>query len=399
LRRYRHIRSGRESSSLLDLADGAEVDRAGLSDLLAFGYQSGCRTLLSGVERVLPHWDPAPPALHPDALSTLDERADRLWQLLRDAVARASSHAKRPRTTLSGGLDSRAVAAAAASLDSSRFTVGTFGDEDCVDLPVAEGVAQRLGLRQQVSVLTPGAALAHEERVWRATSGYGGPAAAPGAATDRSWAEQCDVLLSGTSGDVIWGDSAMPGPSPARRLGKLGCPYAEPRWSEDLPPAPLWVSAAGAASWRNLWTRQQGATWDGVLPRLAFTQVVPVLWDEPLLSYCLALGAEDRCDRMLLRHMLERHAPEVSASALPSVRGPVHDLDRAWRTSPAWAEELEYWLAQDAATTASWQALGLRRQAVDRMVSQVRGGRRSRAGFLSRLRAAWRWGVLLSSSR
>ena len=189
----------------------------------------------------------------------------------------------------------------------------------------------------------------------------------------------------------------MPGPSPAPRLGKLGCPYAEPRWSEDLPPAPRWASAAGAASWRNLWTRQQGATWDGVLPRLEFTPVIPVLWHEPLLSFCLALGDEDRRDRMLLRHMLERHAPEVSASALPPVRGPVHDLDRAWRTSPEWAEELERWLAPGAEAAAPWQALGLRRQVVARMTGQVRRGRRSRAGFLSRLRAAWRWGVLLST--
>jgi len=394
---YRHNGSGDESSSLLDFAGRADIDRAGLSDLLAYGYQSGCRTILDGVERLLPRWQLAPPDIHPSDLRSADERADRLWQLLREAVARASSHAARPRTTLSGGLDSRAVAAAAASLDSSRFSAGTFGDEDCVDLPVAARAAQRLGLRHHVSVLPLDAALADEERVWRATSGSGGPAAAPGAATDRPWAEQCDVLLSGTSGDVIWGDTVLTGPSPERRLRKLGCPYAEPCWSEDLPPAPSWASAPGAAAWRNLWTRQQGATWDGVLPRLEFTVVVPIPWDEPLLAFCLGLGAGDRRDRALLRHMLARHAPEVSASSLPPVRGVVHDLDRAWRTSELWAEELERWSA--SAADPAWQVLGLECAEVARMLGQVRRGKRSRAGFLSKVRAAWRWGVLLSSSR
>ncbi len=442
-RRYRHLDSGAESSSLLDFADGGEVDRAGLSDLLAYGYQSGRRTLLSGVERVLPGWDLEPPEIHPRELSTADERADRLWELLREAVSRASSGAARPRTTLSGGLDSRAVAAAAASLDSHRFTVGTFGDADCADLPVAAEAARRLGLSQQEHVFEANVALCEEERVWRATSGYGGPAAAPGAGTDSSWAEQCDVLLSGTSGDVIWGDTGRAGPSPSSRLARLGCPYVAPHWSADLPAAPSWATSAGVETWWNLWTRQQGGTWDGVLSRLALTPVVPIPWDGPLLSYCLGLADEDRHNRALLRRMLDRHAPGVSASALPPVHGFVHDLDRAFRTSPAWLEELQLWVRTDS--EAAWQRLGLRRAVVARMLKKAlsagglrtslvggvrasldrllgsEGGKgwqvpgvpradvdhvvgkasavlRPRAAFLSRLRAAWRWGVLLSES-
>jgi len=379
------------SSDLFALARTHHLDPTGLRDLVAFGSHRGTRTLLVDVLRVTPSWELTPPDVHPDELSR-DERAERLWVLLKDAVRRGAAGSSRPRTTLSGGLDSRAIAAAAAAVDSSRFTTGTFGDEDCVDLPVAVELARRLGLRHELSVLTRDAALRSEERVWRATAGYGGPASAPGADTDFDWSEQCDVLLSGTSGDVIWGDTVMPGSAPPRRLARLGVSVAELELGSAAPPAPAWVSRSGAAAWDNLWTRQRGATWDGVRSRLALTPVVPIAWDEALLSFCLCLGAEDRNSRSLLRHMLQLHAPSVSAQALPPVRGKVHDLDRAWRTSAAWGEALSAWT--ESGQEARWQVLGLHRTVVRRMVKQVRSGRRERASFLSRLRAAWRWAGL-----
>ena len=381
-------KNGVAHDDLLALGRTRRLDPVGLRDLIAFGSQRGTRTLLAGVRRVIPSWELAPPEVHPSELG-LDERAERLWVLLQDAVRSGSAGSSRPRTTLSGGLDSRAIAAAAASVDRSRFSAGTFGDEDCADLPVAVELARRLGLRHELSVLSVDAALRAEERVWRATSGYGGPASAPGAATDLGWSKQCDVLLSGTSGDVVWGDTAMPGPSPPRRLARLGVSTVEPEGCSASPPAPAWASDSGRLAWANLWARQQGATWDGVRSRLALTPVVPIPWDEPLLSFCLGLDSQDRHNRSLLRHMLLRHAPSVSAQELPPVRGKVHDLDRAWRTSPAWAEELRAWT--EPGQESRWQALGIHRTVVARMVSQVRSGRRERASFLSRLRAAWRW--------
>ena len=385
--------NGARHADLVAMAATHTIDPIGLADFVAIGSQRGSGTLLAGVQRIVPSWQLAPPEVHPSQLDR-GERADRLWDLLRGAVQRGSLGSSRPRTTLSGGLDSRAIAAAAASLDSARFSVGTFGDEDCVDLPVAVELALRLGLRHELSVLPPEAALRAEERVWRASFGYGGPASAPGAATDRIWADQCDVLLSGTSGDVIWGDTATPGPTPPRRLARLGLGSGGLQEPSVVPAAPQWASAPGALAWANLWTRQRSNTWDGVRSRLSFTPVVPIPWDEPLLSFCLGLDAPDRADRALLRHMLERHAPEVSAQQVPPVRGSVHDLDRAWRTCPAWAEVLEAWTLR--ATEPGWQKLGIRRKAVARMVSQVRSGRRRRAAFLSRMRAAWRWAELVA---
>ena len=395
-RLFRDTQTGEESADLLALRPGRQLDPSGLADLLAHGYQVGLRTPILGVERVLQPWFPAAPAVHPCALPSLEERADHLWCLLVAAVRDAVPAGARVRVSLSGGLDSRAVAAAASSLGLKGLRASTFGDPGCPDLAVSHEVASGLGLDHERSILIPDAALQHEDRVWRATGGAGGPQTAPGAPTDEGWARDFDLLLSGTSGDVIWGDTRQPGPTPARRLARLGLAYVEPRWDQELPGAPGWMSTGGVRAWRNLWTRQQGATWNGVLPRLAHCRVVPIPWSEDVLAFCLALGDEDRLDRLLLRTMLRRHAPQVSDLVAPPVRGAqVHDLNRAWRTSPAWRHALEGWVSGARKGTASlaFEATGLRRREVRRLVKQVLGGRSARAPFLGRVRAVWRWGL------
>jgi len=376
--------SGRTESSLLAFHDGRPVDPRGAALLIGYGYLAGRRTMLDGVHAAVPSWEIEAPEVLPADLDP-EARADRLWSLLLGAVAEVTARCARVRTTLSGGLDSRAVAAALAALAPAGASAGTFGDPDCDDLPVARKVARALGLPHEVTEFGPDAALRHEARVWRATDGAGGPAAAPGASTDERWSDACDVLLSGTSGDVIWGASVRPGPSPSRRLRSLGVAAPEPSWDEEIPEPPTWASRAGATAWKNLWTRQAGGTWGGARSRLAFTPVEPVLWHEPLLSFCLALGDDDRRDRRLVRRMLARHAAAVSVEAVPlSPRGPVHDLDRAMR-GEAWTEELDRWL-----TVTDFGAVGLKPNGVRRLVAKIRAGR-NRSGSLSRVRALARW--------
>jgi hypothetical protein len=393
VRRWVRTATGEAATDLLALArpDDA-LDPGGISDLVAFGYQAGRRTLIAGVERRFEPWVIGAPEPWPGSL-TEDRRADRLWELLRAAVARACAPATAPRASLSGGLDSRAVAAALASLATSGCSAGTFGDPDCADLATARSLAEALGLPHEATSLPADGALRHEERVWRATDGTGGPGAAPGAPTDGAWAHGCDLLLSGCAGDVVWGSSVRPGPSPGRRLRRLGVPFLPPDWDREVPPPPGWIPETGAAAWFNLWTRQAGTTWNGVLPRRAWTTVVPVLWDLELLAFCLALSAEDRQDRRLVRRMLERHAPHVTDRAIPRVRGaPVHDLDRAFATCPTWRAELETW----AAGGPRFERVGLRPRAVRRLVRHALAGREpGRSGSISRLRALVRWGALL----
>ena len=356
--------------SLLEIGPRA-LDLDGVADFIAWGFTTGTRTLLQDVERVVPTLELPEPR-------GANDRADHLWELLTDATRPA-----RPRTwcALSGGLDSRAIAAA------SGATVATFGEADAADLPVATRVAEALGRDHVVSVLPADAALVHEDRVFAASGGLGGADAAPGAATDALWGADCDVLLSGMSGDVVWGDTALGGRTPDSRLRKLGVRRAvgDPRTAVPDPPA--WTSPSGREAWLNLWTRQAHVTWNGVLSRLPFTEVVPVAWTPAVLSFCLTLDADERRDRALLQSMLARHAPELSGIA--PVRGTTYDLDRAM-TSPTWRTELEA-MARDR---QAWRALGLAPRGVARLLRLQADGKRRRAALVSRLRVLRRWAQL-----
>jgi len=385
LRRQFLAADGRTGTSLLEFAEGASLDPQGVADLLAWGHPVGATTLLAGVSWVSPGpWALSPPDPHPSTLSDI-ARADALWGLLRDAVSRAID-GRRLGVSLSGGLDSRAVAAAAVSLRGRALTLATFGDPGAVDLGRARMVARRLDAPHVVSVLPLEAALMEEGRVFAATGGLGGPASAPGAFTDASWADDFDLLLSGMSGDVIWGDTRLRGPSPASRLRKLGvAPARDP--VVGVPEPPPWTTPASVHAWENLWTRQARVTWNGLLSRRQEIAVVPVLWDPALLSFCLALDGVDRADRALLRAMFARHAPAVDPAVVPPVSGPVHDLDRAMCTSEDWQAELDAMMA----FPEKWAAMGLKPRAVGRILRLVRNGKRPRSGLVSRLRVLWSW--------
>ena len=112
------------------------------------------------------------------------------------------------------------------------------------------------------------------------------------------------------------------------------------------------------------------------------------------MSWALALPMEDRRGRSLLIELLERHAPTVAPSRLPAVKtAGVHSLDRAWRTSPEWQEELRRWASDDPREVAAFRVIGIRRRPAIRMIRQALSRRRDRADFLSRLRALRRWGL------
>ena len=220
-----------------------------------------------------------------------------------------------------------------------------------------------------------------------ATHGLGGPAAAPGAPTDAEWAAECDVLLSGSSGDVIWGDTARGGPPNLRRARRLGLQAAlRPL---RVPSAPAWVSPGGRRAWFDLHTRQARVTWLGSASRRALTPVVPVAWHAPLVAFCLALPDADRRDRALLRAVLARHAPDLHA--IPTVKSAfVHDLDRAWRRSPRLQAELRGRLLRPA----GWGPTGLDRQELRRRLERCLAGARNEARTLGRAFAVHRWGLV-----
>jgi hypothetical protein len=59
---------------------------------------------------------------------------------------------------------------------------------------------------------------------------------------------------------------------------------------------------------------------------------------------------------------------------------------------------LDDWLAPSAPSLRAWSYVGLRWSTARALLDDLRSARspRPRAAFLSRLRAAWRWGLLES---
>ncbi|MEM6572005.1 MAG: asparagine synthase-related protein [Planctomycetota bacterium] len=143
------------------LRSSPEIDVAASLDMLRCGYVLGTRTLISGVETVGPatvaehratgesrrrYWTYGyRPREMPDG-----EATDRLEAALRNVaqrlLGRLERRGLRPALTLSGGLDSRVLAALLRSATDRPVGALTYGSADHPDVLVAEEVARELDL-------------------------------------------------------------------------------------------------------------------------------------------------------------------------------------------------------------------------------------------------------------
>ncbi len=332
-----------------------ELDTTALSDLLTFGAPLGRRTLIRGVERLHPGErlslrsagiaiHAAPPTPAPD-LDPADEGAwvDAYVGALRGAIERglAGDGDARVGCTLSGGLDSRTLAALLAQLGAAPTAV-TFGPSDLPDVVGARAVARQLGLEQLVSPLPADGPLAYLDEVADVTSGVGSLAHVPGLPSHAAVARRVDRLVSGASGDALLGEipadvagadwlhrllpplrdtrrrALLPGALPvARRLeeARLDGPGRED-------PARRWL--LHALRWR-----QATVIADGVRLRTQLTGVVTPYLDGDLRGLALALPAPLRRGRRLQHLALQRLDPALAA--LPLV--PAADPPLVWRTA------------------------------------------------------------------
>ncbi|MBD3390592.1 MAG: hypothetical protein GF418_01105 [Chitinivibrionales bacterium] len=214
-----------ETKAFLDLPGfSPKVSAQAVDDFLRYNYLTAGQTLLEGV-RVLP----------PASLLTLDLRtgktesrtywtwdsitgssramggrdiAEHWGELFVDAVRRRCGTEERVGVTLSGGLDSRAILAAASSLRTPVPAV-TFGRKGCADIRIASRVARAAGADHHVFE-TPsghwlGAAL---EGVW-ATDGELCLADACGNEFLKDLGGMCDACMNGIGGDGIHGGSYL----------------------------------------------------------------------------------------------------------------------------------------------------------------------------------------------
>ncbi len=372
-----------------------ELDRTALADVVTFGTPLGRRTLVRGVLRLHPGEGfsldegrigvhpsrplPAPPLLEPD---DREGWIDTYLEALQGAIAVGG----RVGCALSGGLDSRTLLALLRSMGADPIAI-TFGRPGHPDLSLAREVATRAGVRHHVHEVPPDGPLPQLDEIAAVTGGTGNLALLAGVTSHREVAGLVDVLVSGASGDALFGPlpalapddpdglhAALPPLRDDRRRRLL--PDATPveeRWTEArTPPAPTGERDALRLEHQLRW-RQARLIADGLRLRGVHTPAVAPFLDAGPRAIARSLPDTLRQGRILQRLALERVAPDLAALPLvpdprpPAVparalrylrgraahlarnlwlrgtpdRGALFDVQTALRTRPAWREAME----------------------------------------------------------
>lgn len=297
-------------------------DQLAIRQLLEHGHCFDQRTLLRGVEQ-LPAGTVAevtpggwisrtyflfdPPPVVPN--SGAREIGRTMEEAVSNALQRSGSNA-RIGCMLSGGMDSRTLAAEAVTLG-ARPTAITFGTPGSPDVRLAGRVAGILGLRHLVFSLDP-------ERVAQAlpetalvTGGTTGTAHLVGHATNRVVAAEVDVILSGMCGDGIMGNVPADAPThpvkavhglPSRQGGLLmqeGFRHSsqgdyEASNEADASAYPQGTDLAVINTFEALRCRWRRLTLSGVVSRRIDTSVLLPFFHQPLLEAAFALPPKQR---------------------------------------------------------------------------------------------------------
>ncbi len=202
----------------------AELDPDAIPAYLTFGYVPTPRTFFRGVRSVrpghvivvedgdlreAPYWEPRIPGT--DGVSpvdaSLDECASQVLALLRAAVDRRLVADVPLGAFLSGGVDSSAVVALMAGLQSRpvhTFTIGFEDNEGFDERPYARTVAERFGTDHVEFVVKPDAVELVERLVWHHDQPFGDSSAIPTFLLSELTRQHVTVALSGDGGDEIF---------------------------------------------------------------------------------------------------------------------------------------------------------------------------------------------------
>jgi asparagine synthase (glutamine-hydrolysing) len=198
-----------------------ELDLLGLSRYLTNGYVPDPHTIFrnihklppahflsvaSGKTRLVRYWDMP---FHPDLRRSEDELAGLLWERLCRSVQRRLVSDVPVGVFLSGGLDSAAIVAAAASAAPSvRFTTFSMGfeEESYDETPYARAVAERFGTHHEQVMFTPDVARAEVPALGRLLDEpLADPSFLPTVVLARHARQTVTVTLGGDGGDELWG--------------------------------------------------------------------------------------------------------------------------------------------------------------------------------------------------
>lgn len=196
-----------------------KVSLNGLHEYLTFSYVVGDHTILEGVYRLPPahfmvvrdgqvscgsYWQLK---FQPDSTCP-DERevAERLADLLKDAVRRRLMSDVPLGAFLSGGLDSSTVVALMSQLSDrpvQTFTIG-FEESDYSELDDARLVAKHLGTDHHEMIVKPSAIDILPDLVWHLDEPFADSSALPTYYVCRAARQHVTVALSGDGGDEVF---------------------------------------------------------------------------------------------------------------------------------------------------------------------------------------------------
>jgi asparagine synthase (glutamine-hydrolysing) len=366
-----------EIKGLLAAGVPVQMDETCLGEYLAFGYVPTPRTLFLGIRKLPPastlvvdsqgvhepqaYWDLRfpPPGQHRQV--TEREAAERVRELLGEAVRKRLMADVPLGVLLSGGVDSSAVAALAARMVSGTiktFTIGFEGEAFYDERPHAERVARHIGSEHHAEVVRPHAAQLMETLLEHHDEPFGDSSALPTYLVAQAARRHVTVVLNGDGGDETfagydrfraaliaermppltrdalralaqWLPPGAVHHSPARRLRRFAEKAALPfdqrifAWSAvfDLPE--LKALDAGSlvdpdrvlSSYRETLDRCQGTS---VLSQLLYLNARTYLLDDLL----------PKMDRMTMAHGVEARSPLLDRALMEYASSLPDDLKR-----------------------------------------------------------------------
>ncbi|WP_445678478.1 asparagine synthase (glutamine-hydrolyzing) [Radicibacter daui] len=215
---------GSELKSLLLAPDiDRSIDRQAIADYLSLMYVRAPRTPFQGVRKVRPghmwligtdgsaeerRWWDIGTALRPVPME-MDEAADRVLEVLDDAVRIRLRSDVPVGAFLSGGLDSSAVTALMSRHASSpvqTYSVGFAGDHAMDETPFARLVADKYQTRhREITVTADDALRLLPELVWHMDEPHADTSVVPNYLLSHFVASELRVVLSGVGGDELFG--------------------------------------------------------------------------------------------------------------------------------------------------------------------------------------------------
>jgi len=216
-----------EAAALLaDAEVPVELDPGAIHHYLTLHYVPSPQTAYAGVHKLPPghtltwrqgdgrvsvqrYWNPS---FEPKHDRPVDELADELWQLIREATRIRLFSDVPLGAFLSGGTDSSTVVAAmrevlGASGEIETFSIG-FRESEFNELDHAAEAARRFGTRHHELLVTPDAATALPELVAHHGEPFSDPSSIPTYYLARMTRQRVTVALSGDGGDEAFGGYA-----------------------------------------------------------------------------------------------------------------------------------------------------------------------------------------------